>query len=50
MMGWFTPTEAGAVGAAGAIICSLARRRLNWGKTKQAIVESMKPWVWSMHS
>jgi tripartite ATP-independent transporter DctM subunit len=27
-VGWFTPTEAGAVGAAGAIIIALARRKL----------------------
>ncbi len=29
-VGWFTPTEAGAVGAAGAIVIALARKRLSW--------------------
>jgi len=29
-VGWFTPTEAGAAGAAGALIIALARRRLSW--------------------
>ncbi len=29
-VGWFTPTEAGAVGAAGALVIALARRRLSW--------------------
>ncbi|WP_102346250.1 TRAP transporter large permease [Bacillus sp. Marseille-P3661] len=30
--GWFTPTEAGAVGAAGAIIIAMARKKLTWEK------------------
>jgi C4-dicarboxylate transporter DctM subunit len=29
-VGWFTPTEAGAAGAAGALIIALARRTLTW--------------------
>ncbi len=29
-IGWFTPTEAGAAGAAGAILIALIRRKLNW--------------------
>ncbi|OGO23926.1 MAG: C4-dicarboxylate ABC transporter permease [Chloroflexi bacterium RBG_16_50_9] len=29
-IGWFTPTEAGAVGAAGALIIALVRRTLSW--------------------
>lgn len=29
-MGWFSPTQAGAAGAAGALIIGLARRQLNW--------------------
>jgi C4-dicarboxylate transporter, DctM subunit len=29
-VGWFTPTEAGAAGAAGTLILALARRELNW--------------------
>jgi len=29
-VGWFTPTEAGAAGAGGALVIALARRRLSW--------------------
>jgi len=29
-VGWFTPTEAGAAGAAGALVIALARRTLTW--------------------
>jgi tripartite ATP-independent transporter DctM subunit len=39
IVGWFTPTEAGAVGAFGAIVFALARRRLSWQKTKEAVVD-----------
>ena len=42
VLGWFSPTEAGAIGAAGAIIFSLFRRRLNWAKFKNALIETMK--------
>jgi C4-dicarboxylate transporter DctM subunit len=42
MMGWFTPTEAGAIGAFGAILVSLIRRRLNWQKFKLALFETMR--------
>lgn len=42
IIGWFTPTEAGAVGAFGAIVFSLIRRRLNWEKFKHALIETMK--------
>jgi len=42
IVGWFTPTEAGAVGVLGAIFFSLFRRRLNWQKLKQAVFETMK--------
>ncbi|MFC1820155.1 TRAP transporter large permease [Thermodesulfobacteriota bacterium] len=41
-IGWFTPTEAGAVGAFGAIVLSMIRRRLNWGKITEAFFETMK--------
>jgi tripartite ATP-independent transporter DctM subunit len=36
--GWFTPTEAGAVGAAAVLVTSLIRRRLTW----QAFLNSIK--------
>jgi C4-dicarboxylate transporter DctM subunit len=42
IIGWFTPTEAGAVGAFGAILLSLIRRRLNWQKFKEAVFETIK--------
>ncbi|MBN2401549.1 MAG: TRAP transporter large permease [Spirochaetes bacterium] len=42
IVGWFTPTEAGAVGAFGAIILCLIRRRLTWEGFKNAIMATMK--------
>ncbi len=38
IIGWFTPTEAGAVGAFGAILFSLVRRRLSWHGFKEALL------------
>jgi len=38
--GLFTPTEAGAVGAAGALVIALARRRLSWAKLWSVLVET----------
>lgn len=38
--GLFTPTEAGAVGAAGAFAISLARRRLSWRKLWNVLTET----------
>jgi C4-dicarboxylate transporter DctM subunit len=42
IVGWFTPTEAGAVGAFGAIVFASLRKRLNWTKMKTAIVDTLK--------
>jgi tripartite ATP-independent transporter DctM subunit len=42
IIGWFTPTEAGAVGAFGAILTSSLRRRLNWQKFYQAVLDTVK--------
>ncbi len=42
IIGWFTPTEAGAVGAFGAIIMCTLRGRLTWDSFKTAIVETLK--------
>ncbi|MBN1227241.1 MAG: TRAP transporter large permease [Deltaproteobacteria bacterium] len=42
ILGWFTPTEAGAVGSFGAIFFSLIRKQLNWPKFKHAVIETMK--------
>ncbi len=42
VVGWFTPTEAGAVGAFGAIVISILRKRLSWEGFKHACLETMK--------
>lgn len=38
--GFFSPTEAGAVGAAGSIVVALARRSLTWEDFKQLVIET----------
>jgi tripartite ATP-independent transporter DctM subunit len=40
--GWFTPSEAGAVGAFGALLIALARRRLSLAKLKTAALETVR--------
>jgi tripartite ATP-independent transporter DctM subunit len=40
--GFFTPTEAAAIGAAGAIIVSLVRRQLTWKVFVRSIVETLR--------
>ncbi len=40
--GWFTPTEAGAMGAFGAIVLSLLRGRLKWAEIRTAAFETLK--------
>jgi C4-dicarboxylate transporter DctM subunit len=42
VIGLFTPTEAGAMGAGGAILFSLIRKRLDWPKFQKAVMETMK--------
>ncbi len=42
IIGWFTPTEAGAAGALGALVLSLIRRRLTWQGFKKALVETLR--------
>lgn len=42
ILGWFTPTEAGAVGAMGAIIIAVLRRRLTIESAKVAIYSTLK--------
>jgi tripartite ATP-independent transporter DctM subunit len=39
-LGFFSPTEAGAVGAIGVFIIGLLRRKLNWPKIKSALADS----------
>jgi len=41
-LGWFTPTEAGAAGAFGALIIGVARRRLSFGGLIQAVAEALR--------
>ena len=38
--GWFTPTESGAVGALGALVLALSRRRLSWSSTWRVLIET----------
>jgi C4-dicarboxylate transporter, DctM subunit len=38
--GWFTPTEAGAVGASFAFVLAIIRRSMNWSIFRQIIVEA----------
>ena len=40
--GWFTPTEAGSIGALGAFILALLKRRLDREKLKQVMISSAK--------
>ena len=42
MIGWFTPTEAGAVGACGALVLSLVRRQLSWQGFKESIIDTVR--------
>jgi C4-dicarboxylate transporter, DctM subunit len=42
IIGWFTPTEAGAVGACGAVVLSLMRRQLTWRGFRESIVDTMR--------
>jgi tripartite ATP-independent transporter DctM subunit len=42
IIGWFTPTEAGAVGAFGALVLSVIRRRLSWKGLKDSLVETIR--------
>ena len=38
--GWFTPTEAGAIGALGAIVIGAAKRRLGWRSLWKVTIET----------
>lgn len=41
-LGWFSPTQAGAAGAAGAILVSLGHRTLDWAKFMAAMRDTVK--------
>jgi len=40
--GWFTPTEAGAVGAGGVLAVSLIEKRINWEKLKKSLIDTTR--------
>jgi C4-dicarboxylate transporter DctM subunit len=42
IIGVFTATEAGAMGAFGAFVSAFIRGKLTWAKTKEAFIDSMK--------
>lgn len=42
ILGWFTPTEAGAIGALGAIVISAVRRRLTLESARNAIYATLR--------
>ena len=39
-MGWFTPTEAGGIGAGTALLIALGQRRLGWGRFTEVMKET----------
>jgi C4-dicarboxylate transporter DctM subunit len=41
-LGWFSPTQAGAIGAGGALIIGLARRQINWRTFIEAGKEGLR--------
>ncbi len=41
-LGWFSPTQAGAIGAGGALIIGLIRRQLNWESFSTACKEGLR--------
>lgn len=41
-LGWFSPMQAGAIGAAGAIAIGLIRRKLNWDGFVAAVKDTLK--------
>lgn len=42
LVGWFTPTEAGGVGSAGALLIGLARGGLPWQAFRRALMDTMR--------
>jgi len=41
-LGWFSPTQAGAIGAGGALVIGLVRRELNWGLFFNAVKDALQ--------
>jgi len=42
LLGWYTPTEAGAVGAAGVLVITLLERQLKWDGFKKAVSDTTR--------
>ncbi len=42
LLGWFSPTQAGAIGAAGALIIGLIRRQISWGNLMIATRDGLR--------
>jgi tripartite ATP-independent transporter DctM subunit len=40
--GWFTPTEAGAVGVGGVLLVSILRKRMSWKKLRSSLKDTTK--------
>ncbi len=41
-LGWFTPTEAAAIGVCGVLVVTILRRQLTWAKFVDALYETLK--------
>ncbi len=41
-LGWFTPTEAAAIGVCGVLVVTILRRQLTWDKFVDALYETLK--------
>jgi len=42
VFGWFTPTEAGAVGVGGVLLVSVLRKRMSWKKLFSSLIDTAK--------
>jgi len=42
LVGWFSPTQAGGIGAGGALVIGLLRRELNWQKFMEACEDGVR--------
>jgi tripartite ATP-independent transporter DctM subunit len=42
LLGWFTPTESGAVGAAGSVLIGLMHKKLTFKSFQQALLQTLK--------
>jgi len=48
IFGWFTPTEAGAVGVGGVLLVSILRKRMSWKKLRDSLISTTKTSVMIM--